>query len=277
MMDANPQAAAEQARAANRKMTDQLGHLGLDTAISEGVRDLAEKTVAHTREAYDRSMDAFEASVATFERSFEAAGQGAAAFNRKIIDIAKLNSNSSLIPLLRFLAIVLFVASPLGSVAAESVGTVTKVQGSTTPAANGTPVHMNDRLRTGANARLEVTFNDNSKLTLGENANVVIDRYVYNPNKSSAQVVLSASKGAIRFAGGKIEQMNQKNIVVNTPSAALAVRGTHFWAGPIDGKYGVYLLNGKVGVSNRAGAVTLARPGMGTDIPLRRAKRQARR
>jgi hypothetical protein len=49
--------AAEQARAANRKMTDQLGHLGLDTAISEGVRDLAEKTVAHTREAYDRSMD----------------------------------------------------------------------------------------------------------------------------------------------------------------------------------------------------------------------------
>ena len=184
---------------------------------------------------------------------------------------------SLMIPLLRFLAIVLFVASPLGAAAAQSVGTVTRVQGSTTPAASGTPVHMNDRLRTGANARLEVTFNDNSKLTLGENANVVIDRYVYNPNKSSAQVVLNATQGALRFAGGKIEQMNQKNIVVNTPNAALAVRGTHFWAGPIDGQYGVLLLNGKVGVSNRAGAVTLARPGMGTDIPLRRAKRQARR
>ena len=182
-----------------------------------------------------------------------------------------------MIPPLHFLAIVLFVASPLGTAAAQSVGTVTKVQGSTTPAANGTPVHMNDRLRTGANARLEVTFNDNSKLTLGENANVVIDRFIYNPKKSSAQVVLSSTQGAIRFAGGKIEQMNQKNIVVNTPSAALAVRGTHFWAGPIDGKYGVYLLNGKVGVSNQAGAVTLARPGTGTDIPLRRAKRQARR
>jgi hypothetical protein len=182
-----------------------------------------------------------------------------------------------MIPLLRSLAIVLFVASPFGAAAAQSVGTVTRVQGSTTPAASGTPVHMNDRLRTGANARLEVTFNDNSKLTLGENANVVIDRYVYNPNKSSAQVVLNATQGALRFAGGKIEQMNQKNIVVNTPNAALAVRGTHFWAGPIDGQYGVLLLNGKVGVSNRAGAVTLARPGMGTDIPLRRAKRQARR
>jgi phasin len=55
------------------------------------VRALAEKTVDQTREAYDRSTDAFEASVATFEKSFDAAGQGAAAFNRKIIDTARRN------------------------------------------------------------------------------------------------------------------------------------------------------------------------------------------
>ena len=159
--------------------------------------------------------------------------------------------------LLRFHAIIILilVASSFGAVAAESVGTVTRVQnqaqiGAAT-AATGTPVHMNDRLRTGANARLEVTFNDDSKLTLGENSNVVVDRYVFNPNKSSAQVVLNATHGAFRFAGGKIEQMNHKNIVVNTPNAALAVRGTHFWAGPIDGKYGVLLLTGKVGVRKR--------------------------
>jgi phasin len=76
-------------------LTAQLGLLGLDPAIPEGVRALAEKNVAHTREAYDRSMDAFDASVAAFEKSFEAAGQGAAAFNRKIIDIARRNVNSS--------------------------------------------------------------------------------------------------------------------------------------------------------------------------------------
>ncbi len=91
----NPQAAADQARATYRNMTDKLGHLGLDTAVPEGVRALAEKTVAQTREAYDRSMDAFDASLTTFERSFDAAGQGAAAFNRKIVDIAQRNVNSS--------------------------------------------------------------------------------------------------------------------------------------------------------------------------------------
>ena len=91
----NPQAAIDQARKNYRDVTTQLGHLGLDPAIPEGVRDLAEKTVARTREAYDRSMDAFDTSVAAFERSFDAAGQGAAAFNRKIIDIATRNVNSS--------------------------------------------------------------------------------------------------------------------------------------------------------------------------------------
>jgi phasin family protein len=50
--------------------------------------------VDQTREAYDRSRDAFEASVATFEKSFDAAGLDAAAFNRKIIDIARRNLNS---------------------------------------------------------------------------------------------------------------------------------------------------------------------------------------
>src|SRR4029077_8377747 len=79
----NPQAAAAEARANYREVTSKLGALGFDTAIPEGVRALAESTVDQTREAYDRSTDAFEASVATFEKSFDAAGRGAAAFNRK--------------------------------------------------------------------------------------------------------------------------------------------------------------------------------------------------
>jgi phasin len=76
-------------------MTDQLGRLGLDTAVPEGVRALAEKAVAQSREAYDRSWEAFDASLTTFERSFDAAGQGAAAFNRKIVDLARRNVDAS--------------------------------------------------------------------------------------------------------------------------------------------------------------------------------------
>ena len=91
----NPQTAADQAGATYRRMTDQLGHLGLDTAVPEGVRALAEKSVAQTRQAYDRSLDAFDTSLTTFERTFDAAGQGAIAFNRKIVDIARRNVSAS--------------------------------------------------------------------------------------------------------------------------------------------------------------------------------------
>ena len=176
------------------------------------------------------------------------------------------------------LAILPLLVLPFGTGAAESLGAVTRVQnqaqiGSAT-AVVGCPVHMNDRLHTGTNARLEVTFNDSSVLTLGENANVAIDRYVYNPAKSTGELALNATRGAFRFAGGSIEKLQKKTVTVSTPVAAMAVRGTDFWAGPIDGKYGVLLLKGNVRVSNRAGAVTLSRPGWGTDIPLPRKGRR---
>jgi len=81
-------------RNAYRNVTAQLGLLALDTAIPEALGAVAEKTVGQTREAYDRSKDALEASIATFERSCDAAGWGTAAFNHKIIDIAQRNLNS---------------------------------------------------------------------------------------------------------------------------------------------------------------------------------------
>ena len=91
----NPQAAAEQSRKNYRDVTTKVGPLGLDTSVPEIVRAMAEKVVDQSREAYGRSKDALDASVATLERTFDAAGQGAVGFNRKIIDIiAQRNVNS---------------------------------------------------------------------------------------------------------------------------------------------------------------------------------------
>ena len=89
--NSNLQAAAEQASKNYRASTAQLG---LNTSIPESVRAMAEKAVDQSHEVYERSMDALDASVATLERTFDAAGQGAVAFNRKIIDIAQRNVNS---------------------------------------------------------------------------------------------------------------------------------------------------------------------------------------
>ena len=91
----NPQEAADQSRQTYRNLTAQLGLIGLNTAIPEGVRAIADKTVGQTREVYDRSIGDLEASVATFEKTFDAAGQAAAAFNHKVIDMVWRNIDSS--------------------------------------------------------------------------------------------------------------------------------------------------------------------------------------
>ena len=111
------------------------------------------------------------------------------------------------------------------------------------PAAVGSPVHTNDTVSTGAKGRLQVTFRDQTNLTLGENATVVIDRYVFDPDASVGEAALNTTKGAFRLATGRLSQMTKKNITVSSPFAAMAVRGTDFWWGSVQGQYGVLLVH----------------------------------
>ncbi len=177
----------------------------------------------------------------------------------------------------RILAVLLAMAAPEAAIAAgpASIGLVDKVENeanivtgdTVAPAVVGTPVHMKDELRTGPEGRLQITFRDNTVLTLGEKASIVIDRYVYDPDANVGETMLLATKGAFRFASGHIKELTRSKIRVSTPVADIGVRGTEFWGGALDGKYGVLLLEGEVVVSNQAGSVTLSAEGQGTDIP----------
>ena len=107
----------------------------------------------------------------------------------------------------------------------------------------GTLAHMNDELHTGAKARLQVSFRDSTQLNLGENATVVVDRFVYDPDASTGEVVVKTGVAAFRMATGKINALKNKKITVSTPFATIGVRGTDFWWGPIDGHFGVLMLS----------------------------------
>jgi hypothetical protein len=82
-----------------------------------------------------------------------------------------------------------------------------------------------------------------------------------NKVENQAQVI------SFRFATGKIKELKDKKIAVSTPVADIGVRGTEFWGGPINARYGVLLIEGEVTVSNQAGSVTLIGAGEGTDVP----------
>jgi hypothetical protein len=158
--------------------------------------------------------------------------------------------------------------------AQEAIGTVSRIQGEVSGTRGGTtralgpnaPVFPNEIMSTGEAARLELTFADNTQLTLGEKAKLTLDRYVFNPAAGSG-ILKFAVAGAFRFLSGKLSKLASADASVTTPFATVGIRGTEFWGGPIDDQVlGVFLIEGVVSVSNAAGQQILNRPGQGTNI-----------
>jgi len=159
----------------------------------------------------------------------------------------------------------------VAATAASKVGGVSRAEGACHATLNGrserlavaSAVYLDQELRTAAKARLEITFLDESKLTLGENAQIMVDRFVYNPGKRN-RLLLSVT-GAMRFVGNP-DTPHDSDTVISTPHADVGVRGTDFWAGPIDGQYSFLLLEGEIVVTTPAGEAVLDEPGEGVNI-----------
>src|SRR5262249_18027929 len=133
--------------------------------------------------------------------------------------------------------------------AADSVGSVTKMQGTAahgTLAGSDAPLHAgaaifaDEKLTTGAKTRLEATFVDGTKVTIGEKASLTVDRFLYKP-RSQGNVFVAAVTGPFRFISGKLDKTAASSARVETPFATIGIRGTDFWGGPIDGHNGVVL------------------------------------
>ena len=79
----------------NGKTSNPPEAVALDASSPQQVADeLAETTEAQTCEAYGYSKNALDAALSNVARSFDALGQGTAALNRKIIEIAQRNVSS---------------------------------------------------------------------------------------------------------------------------------------------------------------------------------------
>ncbi|TAJ37115.1 MAG: hypothetical protein EPO55_19585 [Reyranella sp.] len=87
----------------------------------------------------------------------------------------------------------------------------------------GVDVQANEKITTKANDRAHVVFLDGTSLTIGPNSVLAIDKYVYDPNRKTGEMALSATRGAFRFVGGAISKNSE--VTIKTPSATLGIRG----------------------------------------------------
>jgi hypothetical protein len=143
---------------------------------------------------------------------------------------------SSICRLLAPLAVSIF-GGCFAAVEPITVGAVDKVQanveatqaGQTRALVVNSDVYFRDQCHSGEGARLQATLKDGTQLTLGENATLVVDEFVYDPNSSRGELSIRIAKGAFLYVGGLIEGESGAKVRIQTPVGAIGVRGTTVW------------------------------------------------
>ena len=135
-----------------------------------------------------------------------------------------------------WIAALLFVlmAEPAFSQQPVDVGRIKVVTGSAfvvragalVPAQAGQAVFQADGLRTGAGGRIGITLRDDTRLSLGPNSEVRLDRFAYAPAQSQVGLVLRIVRGVVAYVSGRIAKLSPDSMRLETPGAIVGVRGT---------------------------------------------------
>jgi hypothetical protein len=132
------------------------------------------------------------------------------------------------------LAVVLFSVS--AAALAADAGEIKVVRGAAhiergaerLPVRVGMPVQEADRVVTGIDGTVGITFADNSLLSIGPSSNFAIDRYVFDSTTHAGKFDSTLSKGTLAVVSGKMVKQSPDAMHVRTPSAIMGVRGTDF-------------------------------------------------
>lgn len=92
----------------------------------------------------------------------------------------------------------------------------------------GTPVLVGNKLKTGSNGSMGVTFKDNTVMSFGPNTELTVDEYLYSPNKGKLKLGATMAKGTLAYLSGAIAKIKPDAVSVKTPTGTIGVRGTHF-------------------------------------------------
>ena len=92
------------------------------------------------------------------------------------------------------------------------------------PPKAGDPVFLGDMLQTGADGKIDITFEDTTAFNLSSNARMVLNEFVYDPNGKSNSTFFSLTKGTFTFVAGKVAKTGDMKI--DTPVATVGFPGT---------------------------------------------------
>lgn len=112
------------------------------------------------------------------------------------------------------------------TVAVDPAATIAAKAGTPVVAQLTSPVHMGDLLETGPDGAIRVQFTDATFFSVGANGSARIDSYVFDPDAGSSRLSMAFLRGAFRFVSGSPLHAGPSAPSVQTPVAAIGMRGT---------------------------------------------------
>ncbi|MEP9352212.1 FecR family protein [Xanthobacter sp. KR7-65] len=152
----------------------------------------------------------------------------------------------------------LHAADPAGAVEAVTGPGTAERDGRSVNLAPGDALFVGDTILTGEAARLAMRLGRTTQVRLGGRTRLRIDRFLVDRGG-----VFTLGSGAMLY--DRPEGAPAPDSQVDTPYGRLVVRGTRFFAGPVEGLFGVFVARGAVEVTGGGTTVALG-PGQGTDI-----------
>jgi len=131
-------------------------------------------------------------------------------------------------------------------------------------------VSLGNPIQTGRASHVQILLRDGTTFQVGSNAQLVIDRFVYDPDRSASAVGAEVARGSFRFMSGRPTRNRPGGSSIRTPAAAIGVRGTI-----VEGVVGADAINiarFELGVHSVAGsdpesASLILLRGPGADVP----------
>jgi hypothetical protein len=89
----------------------------------------------------------------------------------------------------------------------------------------GIDVFANEIVKTAENSAALLVFQDKTELSIGADSEIVLDRFVFDPDPNKSAIAVSLLSGVARFSTGVLPK---SAYTIRTPSATMSVRGTTF-------------------------------------------------
>ena len=152
----------------------------------------------------------------------------------------------------------------------------------------GDKIYLNETIYAAKGSGTQILLLDQSTFTVGEDSEVVMDTFIYDPKTNDGKIVASVKQGSLKVISGLISQKDPDALTVTVPEGTLGSRGTEFQTIVSKGKTDTLLIGpgknntlgmrpGAVLASNKFGKTLLDNPYSVTSMSKGKAPDRARK